>query len=149
MSPQVVTGKAPAQFIRIDFHAFQLTVADVHALCQGKMAVHCCTIDAATIIFPRIRQCHPLGKIEPCLLTFGDVHQQTSIEQKVIVIYRTTRNGVGRYRLPGSNLLLLRVVDEIIYPVLSILIAYATANGKNIINVIAGLQEGRQIGDVI
>ena len=91
----------------------------------------------------------PGKKIEPCLLTFGDVHQQTSIEQKVIVIYRTTRNGVGRYRLPGSNLLLLRVVDKIIYPVLSILIAYATADGKNIINVIAGLQEGRQIGDVI
>ncbi len=39
------------------------------------------TIDAATIVFTRVRQLHALGEVEPCLLAFGDVHQQTGVEQ--------------------------------------------------------------------
>ena len=50
------------------------------------MAVHCSTIDAATIVFTRVRQLHALGEVEPCLLAFGDVHQQTGVEQEVVVI---------------------------------------------------------------
>ncbi|STT82377.1 Uncharacterised protein [Klebsiella pneumoniae] len=78
-----------------------------------------------------------------------DVHQQTRVEQEVVVIDRAAWNGVGGCRLPGGNLLLLRVADEIINLVLSVLIAYAAAEGKDIIDIIARLQKGRQVGDVI
>lgn len=46
-------------------------------------------------------------------------------------------NGVGGCSLPGGNLPLLRVADEIINLVFSVLIAYATVEGKEIIDVIA------------
>lgn len=65
------------------------------------------------------------------------------VKQEVIIIRFTTRDGIGRFHFAAGDILLLSVADKIINPVFRPLIAHAAAQGENVIQVIAALQERR------
>lgn len=75
--------------------------------------------------------------------------EDTGVEQEIIVIGFAARNGIGRVRKPGRDSLLLSIANEIINPVFGPLIAHAAAEGKDVVNVIAVLQERREVGDAV
>lgn len=71
------------------------------------------------------------------------------IKQEVIVIGFSARNGIRRANLAAGDILLLGITDKIIDPVFRPLITHAAADSEDIVQVIAGLQERRQVGDAV
>jgi hypothetical protein len=70
------------------------------------------------------------------------------VKQEVVIIGFTARMASAEH-LAAGDILLLGVADKIINPVFRPLIAYAAAEGEDVVQVIAGLQERRQVGNAV
>ncbi|MNH06983.1 hypothetical protein D3C79_663630 [compost metagenome] len=75
--------------------------------------------------------------------------QQAGVEQGVVVVRFPARDSISRGGGAGSDSLLLVVADEVINLVFCVLVAHAAAQGKDRVDVVAGLQEGRQVGGAV
>ena len=75
--------------------------------------------------------------------------QQAGVKQGVVVVRFPARDSISRGGGAGSDSLLLVVADEVINLVFGVLVAHAAAQGKDRVDVVAGLQEGRQVGGAV
>ncbi|STR54590.1 Uncharacterised protein [Klebsiella oxytoca] len=71
------------------------------------------------------------------------------VKQEVIVIGFSARNGIRRADLTAGDILLLGIANKVIDPVFRPLVTYAAAEGENIVQIVAGLQERRQVGNAV
>ena len=113
------------------------------------MAVDRRAVFTDAVVFARIRQLNALGEVKPGLLTIGEMGDNPGVKQEIVVISFSARNGIRRANLAAGDILLLGIADKIIDPVFRPLITYAAADSEDVVQVIAGLQERRQVGNAV
>lgn len=71
------------------------------------------------------------------------------VKQEIVIIGFAAFDGVGGARFAVGDILLLGVADKVVDPVFGPLVAYPAADGKDIVQIVAGLQEWRDIGNTV
>ncbi|MNS26017.1 hypothetical protein D3C71_1267320 [compost metagenome] len=77
------------------------------------------------------------------------MRQNTRVKKEIIVIGFAAWNRVGGERITFGDCLLLFIADEIVDAVFRPLITHAAAEGEHVINVVAVLQERREVSNAV
>ena len=113
------------------------------------MAIDRRAVFTDAVVFTGVRQLDALREVKPGLLTLGQMRHDPGVKQEVIVIGFAAFDGVGGARFAVGDILLLGVADKVVNPVFCPLVAYPAADGKDLVQIVAGLQERRDVGDAV
>lgn len=80
---------------------------------------------------------------------FGQVGYDFGVKQEIVIIGFVVFDGVGGVCFVVGDILLLGVVDKVVDLVFGLLVVYFVVDGKDIVQIVVGLQEWCDIGNIV